>query len=961
MKHLNSMQHLPLSRVPTMLVMHAKKCIFRSLLVKTLLPAILFLAFVSSGQLSAQCPVPPGSFLINNQKISDIFPGGGTWPAGSTVVVTGKLTIDQSLTVTDITFLMNTSALILVKGATTTFTVTTGVNQFKGCSQGAMWEGIQVTSGAKINFSGINLKDAYIGIHFIAGANRNGSIMNNCYLENNLTGIGILGFSSSSAFSFASFNGNRIIRGTPGPILPPPPNHPYSGTQLFRGIWVGASVVDLGVNAAAYNKIQGYRYGMLCVSSTVRVANMHFQNSENDAVLSDTLDGTDIYSVNSNLVVNGAGSTQCQFFNAYNSSIISRTTKSLLVTGAQFDDPKQYGIRCSQSIALSAPITILGNVFVMDAGNNIADDGKTVDAIYIERPPSGPAAINVLIKNNTISLSSGHQKKPMMLIDVQGKVQALDIVSIDNNPITNAVTFPRISGIRVTGKGNNYNITNNAALRWFPASNTPGDISSITSRAIIASDLLGTNHMITANSITSKQNSQSSFLRAAVYLDNNPLSVSVCSNTTLNTYKGFECLKALGGTVLKRNNIGSAVYGFYSTVDTKLPNQDRFENVWTAPAYAQWGAYCSGTPSFQFFFDPSNAIPNDAPPSWWPLNLFVPLAGSNGVCIPNQNTLTENELLIIGGCIPNATAGDWDARRWLLYKLMNYPDLVSSNPGAADFLASSEAAATSPWKFARSEYLFDHAWLTSTTAQQSQMAGLGGQYQSIASDIAVLDQQMAQSATGYSVAIAQQLAYKFNELTSKTDALEQQRTYAAPSIQTSLQDALTFAQALPEVKVYEDNLKDILVIAIREAQGDTIVENDFARLREIAAQCPNTGGISVRRAPMWMLPEEGINYSDKDWDNGCGQPRSSNRNQDFSDTDGVQVMPNPANEMVHIVCPVNTATWAVFDATGRIVTSGNKPEEGFDISTTHWTSGFYFLSSRTSEGRVNTVKFSIIH
>ena len=75
--------------------------------------------------------------------------------------------------------------------------------------------------------------------------------------------------------------------------------------------------------------------------------------------------------------------------------------------------------------------------------------------------------------------------------------------------------------------------------------------------------------------------------------------------------------------------------------------------------------------------------------------------------------------------------------------------------------------------------------------------------------------------------------------------LEQLRTQAAPGIQQGLQTALSYALALPEALPYEDNLKDIFTIAIHAAMGDSLVETDFVRLRQIAAQCPSTGGISV--------------------------------------------------------------------------------------------------------------------
>lgn len=584
----------------------------------------------------------------------------------------------------------------------------------------------------------------------------------------------------------------------------------------------------------------------------------------------------------------------------------------------------------------------------------------TVSAIYVERPPSGPAAINVLIKDNNISMSGGHQKTPVVMVDVQGKFEAADITSIDHNPINISVTWPRLSGIRVTGKGHNYNIVNNDALNWIPSSNSPYPPTTVTSRGIIANDLTGFNHLINNNTITSKLNGINSFLRAAIYLDNNPLTTRVCANNTILTHKGFECLKALNGTTLKQNNIGSAAYGIYCKAF--MSNQDRFENRWVG-TYATWGALYDGTPPFNFFYDPGNAIPNDAPPggSWDPVTWFFPKQGSDGACLNLRDTLTEKEYLIIGGSVPDGSAPDWDARRWLLYKLMNDANLVAANPGSAAFLAASETAGTSTWKFARAEYLFDHAWLSPTSAQQGQIANLTAHYRSLSEQMAVLDQQMAASPGGYSAVIAQQLADKFTELIETTDTLELQRGNAAPALQTSLQNAMTFAQALPQTTVFEGNLKNILLIALRESQGDSLVEADFSILRTIAAQCPELGGISVRRAAMWMIHEEGMAYSDIDWDSNCGQPRFENQGQLFANTDGIQVMPNPAHDQVRFIFPVATTTWVICDVTGRIAASGDTSGNSFEVETNQWASGIYFLTARTIDNKALTAKFSIIH
>jgi len=868
------------------------------------------------------------------------------------------LTVDQSITFNNLEFIMGAGASIKVEGNGVVLTAN-NFTEFRGCrsvTTPKMWRGIAIQSRASINFTEVVLRDAWIGLNFTSTAHGTANSMLRCELYNNMYGIGIF---SHTFFQPTLFSDNIIAKQNPATILPPPPGYSYSGSKLHRGIWITSSTVDLAAGASQRNKIEDYRFGIWNYSSTVTIANMTLKSQLSDPIITDTLDGTGIFSWQSNLNVGGTGTFNCVFQIPENSGIISRNTRSLSVRRALFDNPTLYGIRCAQSIALSAPIHIIMNKFDM----NVA---FPVSAIYIERPPSGPENTNVFISRNGIESSGTHIKyKAMVMIDVHGKVSATDITSISDNPIDIDRTWPRVNGIRVSGKGRNYQIVNNQDLTWDPNSNPSQALSGLLSRGIIANDLIDGFHFITGNTVSSTLLNDKSYLRAGIFMENNPLSVFLCENSTTATHKGIECRGSLTSTRMVKNSMGTAAYGLYCEAGNTMPKQDRHENIWTAGSYFNLGArYNAASAPFQFFYDANNAITNDVPPSVDPQDWFEDKAGSNAVCGSGDQGgyISDYEQDFIDEVIePDTTAKNWDTRQRLLYKLLQLPELLVSSASASDYLDDNQTSNSSPYRFAHAEHLFDQAY-SMTSSQDSQFASASAQIQVINSQIDSLDEQQAQDSTTYDLTIAQQRATAFAQLDSAAANLELLRTQADTILKHGLDTALTCANALPETMPYEDNLKDILVFAIRAAKGDSLVETDFVRLRQIAAQCPSLGGISVRRAPQWLMHEEGIDYSDKDWDDGCAVTYYDDAKSRINTAQTIRITPNPAKDYMQIDFPENSlGEWFVSDATGRPFRKGKVEENTLWVPTNDWLSGLYFFAWRDENGFVTTNKVIVAH
>lgn len=194
--------------------------------------------------------------------------------------------------------------------------------------------------------------------------------------------------------------------------------------------------------------------------------------------------------------------------------------------------------------------------------------------------------------------------------------------------------------------------------------------------------------------------------------------------------------------------------------------------------------------------------------------------------------------------------------------------------------------------------------------------------------------------------------------------LESRRQFvpADASVQPALDSALTYAQSLPDISIYEENLKAILTVAIRHAQGDSLTESDYPTLRSIAAQCPATGGISIRRAVLWLDHEEAMDYLATEWADNCISPLVSDAKDVKVAPLQIQVNPNPANNRAVVVLPENAGgIWTMADISGQILKKGNINQSLLTIETFAIPAGLYMLTCHFDTGNSTTVKLSISH
>lgn len=887
----------------------------------------------------------------SNKKVSDFFPNSGTWTPGTVIYVSGRFTIDRSITLSGLVFLMDDGAIISVAGTGVVATANGGT-RFIGCEK--MWRSIEVVAGAAVNFSSVNIFDSLYGLHFLSSANASACILRSVLFKDNWTAITVMGFPASRPFAPSVFSDIQIRRdGNLAKIKEFPTGFSSLGNRARHGILLLSATANLASGASLQNLIEGYRYGIFMRNSALTVSNCRIASSTNDLTTSDPNDGTDIFSDNSTLVAAG-----CIFQGPDNTSIYSIKTRLLDVVACNFFNPYSYGVRCEQS-DLNSLLWVQGNTFEMGSGKFIA-------AIYVDRPPGGLAGnpgVRIMANDITVPVYNTHQKiVPKVIVNVEGNRPSPDRAEIRTNRIRINSVMDRVNGIRVAGRGNNYNITESNLLEYLPEP-SPGKIN--ISLGIIAENLLGINHDISGNTVRSKLNAANSFVHAGIRLQNIPLFTEVCLNNVENTHKGFECMDGLNTTYIQENTIGNAAFGLFCNAANSMPDQIRHLNLWTGSYNNQGAQHGSASHKYRYFVDNADPVTADLPPSWTPLSFFELQPGPPRPCgfYSGVPSLTAGDRGIISGTTAeDTTASNWDERRELLYRLMTFNNLAN-DPAIRAYLNAQANSNTSAWQFARAAWLFEQSYANANSPVINALNTELATYQMQVDSLNLLHNLQAADSTSYDWAIAQLYGEVFGRMSITTDNIRTLTNQVAPAVAQGLQAAASFIQTLPTNKLYEQTLKDILDMTVRSAKGDSLNPVDTVLLHQIAARCPVYAGKSVAYASLLLPFEQGKEYVGKDYNTNCSvlpalKPLGTNqvRKQD------IRISPNPVQDQFFVNLSTPANAWQIADLSGKIVATGTWPsgENTLSVNTATWIPGMYLFRAFNDQGQSFTAKFAVV-
>ncbi|GAB4491329.1 MAG: hypothetical protein OHK0019_11350 [Saprospiraceae bacterium] len=819
-----------------------------------------------------------------------------------------------------------------------------------------MWEGIFVEENAYVRLDESDFLNAKTALFFEQNFNTYSTWITKCNFVNNNIGIvlGMRNFSEGVIFTPQAFYDN-VFEG--GNLI-----SPLNGQISFAGIFVYRSPNCIIGSYSSVNTFKNSLYGVWASSSSVSVNGCSFSNMQ----VQNKIGGYGIHSNN-----NFMGVVQSSFSDNSIGGIVTQHTKTLLVFGnCNFTEQESYGIY-SFSNAQPGHFWIVGNTFLM----NKSDD---ISAIYHERIPGGSANNSNWIRGNTVVVSTQPPKdREVIAIDVYAPNGGNDPFFIEDNYVgVNNGSTP-IHGIYIRNHSSNLNVFNNDVhfLNGF----TPQEI--IGNLGIAVENVIGTGNKINDNDISSSffptatPEERTSYIKCGIHLANSP-DFQVCSNTVDDTYRAFHLAGNLDFCDFAVNTIGRHYHGLHCIAwgggATTLGQQNWHENVWSTSAsdYEGFAAnYGDGDPLFIFNVD-ETVSPSHMPPSInvdeWFFDMLTDESTSNCVNLGARSPeINDSDEKVMDETYPvESAAGLWDLERELLLKLLTHPELMPAESDAKDWYDYQENS--SPWKFAMAAKAYRDAFIFPENLQ-TLLDSLYAGHKETWDYVLKLDSLQRVDPYTLDSAILQNQLTALSELEVLQDAIEEALEDCKVFTEAGLETALEWNDELPTSTLYEENLKNIYLIDIKAAMGDSLTEDHYDILRGIASQCILDGGKSVRIAPYRLPHEEAVAYLGEEIVEENCELEERQQTLQASSARNIEVLtrPNPANDFLTVMpSEAISGTWEIYNLTGELVQQGNIPANSFSFSVPlgDIIGGIYFLRLTDNGARQSSFrKFIVIH
>ncbi|MCC7466271.1 MAG: T9SS type A sorting domain-containing protein [Saprospiraceae bacterium] len=447
---------------------------------------------------------------------------------------------------------------------------------------------------------------------------------------------------------------------------------------------------------------------------------------------------------------------------------------------------------------------------------------------------------------------------------------------------------------------------------------------------------------------------------------------TICNNMTDLTYKGFHFIGDNDTSIFALNTIGnhdcSPDAGLFSRGLEihggdgewgRIGDQVCSDNTWTIPSYpgsSSETAYHLGDESFSEFYVPDmndpNKVPTDRSPGgeqWFKLGQCLQAPDCSGNIAPNIDEYDEWVRTTYPVPQTPSSLSEWQDTRSLISKLMRYPLLATG-----DMLAFKNAySQSSSMLFARFDSLMNALSVT-TASSQTTLKNLDISIQGVQAQISALDALVSDTST-IPAGLMTSRATLLNELvilSNQRNYLLEQNSSAKEPILNALE---VLNNTLPANQVFEQNQKVINAIAINQARGLAMSQQDSLALYAISQQCVQIAGRTKGRAASMLPPESGAHY----WvehgdDSGCPPVEERNITQQASE---FSLSPNPctSNLNVHFNSPF-VGNISILDVSGRVVQQQVVHEklQVLNISVEQLSNGVYILACKNATGEFSS-------
>lgn len=844
------------------------------------------------------------------------------------LAVSGRLVVDENFSIANCQVVMNRGAEIVVsykaKLEITDFSV------LEGCEH--MWRGITVENGGELSITnGTNVMDAQWAVKAL-----NGSIIEikDSYFDACYAGIHTPASPAAQTINIVAIKGNEfactnnlkpaytVLGNNDHQQIPTPGQYTYAGIAIND-----VASFDISEN----NKFEEIRNGVFAVRSGFTMERCTIRNLITDPLDLNTefnynVDQHGVYATDCPL----AKMTYCDFLN-FGKGIFSErsnlTADLNTMTGYALDTPADdIGIECSLNTNRS--VRIRANTITM-WGTGI----RVTNAL--------PASI-FRVKNNTIAMRPGSFGPHIDLQSIRGGLVSGNILTRDHNTALGiGISMLTCSSITVQ-------------------SNNMLDIEYGTSTSGCTGNVFAVN-----DAVNGGLKGYSAFNSTDTYCSNKSQDQS-----DFGFYFWGMCIK---NNALRCNNINNAAddgLNLWANLNnvTKIGTQINGGNKWLG-MYGGWGAYNSAATNAQDILDSQFRIPANQIPTW-STGLGQSVAWFLGVPVTPPNCLVACPLVVDTdedeyptggegggyggqGDLDNADittaqnghygAGfNWMARQRLYERLRLYPALAAQNPYVQQFYNAApytdlgqlyEVGKSLVLLQGRNEYIWGairdlqkEIAVKGDALQALRATGPGNNYEDWWLQIRLLQQDIKQAV---------------NQLRGHENWLEGLRQAELPAI-------LSANTGVTTNNICALNQRSINHIYASNSlwKPNGLSAPTLLQVKAIADQCPLDGGFAVYEAR--GLYRRFVPTATWSENAGCGylRPGPRDEKEDASGALTFAIMPNPADEVLHIVPNIEMSEEAhleIFGLLGQRVWASTLPIgfSGVSVPTSSIPSGVY--------------------
>jgi hypothetical protein len=464
---------------------------------------------------------------------------------------------------------------------------------------------------------------------------------------------------------------------------------------------------------------------------------------------------------------------------------------------------------------------------------------------------------------------------------------------------------------------------------------------------------------------------------------------SICDNITDHTYRGFHfignCGKSMfGSNIIKNHNVdplnlyvggtGLFLQG-HGADNVFLGDQECQSNFWELTDYPIANAYTAiilgnnlNGPSgstlakneflVQNLNDPHQAPIDRNPMQNW-FKSFQCFQTPTDCVAAIVNEIDEHDEWVKDNYpIPHPTpeVEEWQSTRYVLAKLMRYPELATGD--VLDFKNAYNQSSAA--LFARFDSLMN-ALSAATSGSQTNLSNIEANIQTIQAQINTLDNSIS-DLNDLEPSVLTNRAILLSELASLSDQRNAILAVNTSAVASLLSTCTQYNNSLPANQVYEQNQKILNSLAIQQMLGVEFSQTNKNALHAIAQQCIQVAGRTKSAAAGMLPPEEGAQYwhENPDEDN-CLERTVQDK---ISENIGITLSPNPCSEFLQVQFDAPfVGDLIISDLSGQVIRKLQILEKSLilDIPVDQLNNGIYLLSYSDHSGtKLSNAKFVVL-